>query len=120
MSKKTVVLGASPNPARYAYAAIERLVAAGHETVAVGRRNGQIAGLDIRTDYPVIKDVDTLTLYIGPDHQPGLYDYIFSLNPKRIIFNPGTENAELARKARENHIETVFGCTLVMLTIGTY
>lgn len=120
MGKKTLVLGASPNPARYSYAAITSLVQAGHQTVAVGLRKGAVAGIDIQIGQPQIDNVDTVTLYVGADRQPVLYDYIRSIKPKRIIFNPGTENAELAKIARENQIETVYACTLVMLSIGTY
>jgi len=120
MGKKTLVLGASPNPARYSYAAITSLVQAGHQTVAVGLRKGEVAGIEIQTGEPLIDNVDTVTLYVGADRQPALYDYIRSIKPKRIIFNPGTENAELAKIVRENQIETVYACTLVMLSIGTY
>jgi hypothetical protein len=118
--KKTLVLGATPNPARYAYLATMRLKQYGHEVVPVGIREGAIEGQEILTGMPQIDDVDTVTLYVGPDRQSAYYDYIFSLEPRRIIFNPGTENAELAQLARKRGIETVEGCTLVMLSIGGY
>lgn len=118
--KKTVVLGATPNPERYAYLATVRLAHHGHEVVPIGIRSGKIGDLDILDGTPPVKDVDTVTLYVGPDRQPPLYDYIFSLQPQRIIFNPGTENPELAALARQKGIETVEGCTLVMLSIGQY
>lgn len=117
---KTLVLGASPNPARYSYAAVEKLTKSGHDTIAVGLRKGIIGHTEIQTGHPVISEVDTVTLYVGAKNQPPLYDYIFSLQPRRIIFNPGTENAELARLAKEKGIETVYACTLVMLTLSTY
>ncbi|MGB3617138.1 MAG: CoA-binding protein, partial [Catalinimonas sp.] len=79
-----------------------------------------VAGLAILNDQPEVDDVDTVTLYVGPRHQSDLYDYILSLRPKRIVFNPGTENDELEAKARAEGIETVEGCTLVMLAAGTY
>lgn len=120
MGKKTLVLGASPNENRYSYAAVIRLTLAEHPTIAVGLRPGKIGELPIQTGFPDEKNVDTLTLYVGADNQPSLYHYIFSLKPKRIIFNPGTENAELARMAKDRGIETVYGCTLVMLSLGTY
>lgn len=120
MGKKTLVLGASPNPDRYSYAAVQRLVAAKHETVAIGLRKGKVAGIEIQTGQVPIADLDTIALYIGADRQPPLYQYILSLQPKRIIFNPGTENAQLARLAKGHDIETVFGCTLVMLSLDTY
>ena len=118
--KKTLVLGATPNPERYAYLATRRLTQYGHEAVPVGIRKGEIGDLQILEGKPAVEDVDTVTLYIGPDRQPEYYDYIFSLQPKRIIFNPGTENPELMRLAKERGIETVEGCTLVMLSIGGY
>ena len=118
--KKTVVIGASPNPARYANMAVNRLVDAGHSVVPVGIRKGAIAGLEIETDRPEVADVDTVTLYVGPGRQPEWYDYIFSLNPKRIILNPGTENMELEQMARERGVEPVEACTLVMLSVGNY
>lgn len=118
--KKTVVLGATPNPERYAYLASLRLQQHGHEAVPIGIRSGKIGNLDIQQGTPSLTDVDTVTLYLSPDRQPPLYDYIFSLHPRRIIFNPGTENAELALLAQQKGIETVEGCTLVMLSIGQY
>ncbi|MBC7447247.1 MAG: CoA-binding protein [Hymenobacteraceae bacterium] len=119
-SKKTVVIGASPNPARYAYVATQRLRRAGHEVVAVGLRPGQVGDVELRTDRPAVPDVDTVTLYVGPQHQPAWHAYILGLRPKRIIFNPGTENEELDQAARAQGIETEEACTLVMLASGTY
>ena len=118
--KKTLVLGASPNSARYAYLATMRLAQHGHEVVPVGIRKGEIEGIKIINGTPDEQGIDTVTLYLGPDRQPAYYDYLFSLKPKRIIFNPGTENPELAQLAQERGIETVEGCTLVMLSIGAY
>ena len=118
--KKTVVLGATPNPERYAYLATLRLTRHGHEALPVGIRAGKIGDLDILEGTPPVQDVDTVTLYLGPDRQPPLYDYIFSLQPRRIIFNPGTENPELVALARQKGIETEEACTLVLLSIGQY
>src|SRR5215217_820998 len=118
--KKTVVLGASQNPARYSYLAIQRLRAHQHPVVAIGRRIGQVAGVDISKDHRVEPDVDTITLYLNPKNQVEYYDYILNLHPKRIIFNPGTENDELMQKAKENNIKPVIACTLVMLGTGQY
>lgn len=120
MKKKTVVLGATPNSARYAYLATMRLVQYGHEVVPLGIRDGNIAGIEIRKGMPVLDNVDTITLYLNAGRQREYYDYILSLNPKRIIFNPGAENPELKKLAREKGIETIEGCTLVMLSIGVY
>jgi predicted CoA-binding protein len=118
--KKTVVLGASGNPARYSYLAINRLRAYDHPVVAVGKRVARVADVPISTDHSPEQDVDTVTLYLNPKNQVEYYDYILNLHPKRIIFNPGTENEELMRKARENNIQPVIGCTLVMLTTGQF
>jgi uncharacterized protein len=118
--KKTVVLGATDNPSRYAYLAVQKLRRYGHEVVPVGLREGNIEGLKILKGQPEVSDVDTITMYVGTRNQAPLYDYILSLNPKRIIFNPGTENPELERMAKEKGIEPVIACTLVMLSTGEY
>jgi len=118
--KKTLVLGASSNPARYSYLAVQRLRAHNHPVVAIGRRVGQVADVDITKEHLSENDVDTITLYLNPKNQVEYYDYILNLHPKRIIFNPGTENDELIKKAKENNIKPVIGCTLVMLSTGQY
>ena len=118
--KKTVVLGASTNPARYSHMAVHRLKNSGHEVVPVGIKKGEVAGINIQNGEPIIADVDTITLYLNPTRQVAYYDYILSLKPKRIIFNPGTENAELMNLAREKNIETEVACTLVMLAANNY
>ncbi|GJM33020.1 MAG: CoA-binding protein [Saprospiraceae bacterium] len=117
---KTLVLGASPNPSRFSYLAVKRLLAAGEETIALGIRDGNIDGVDIQKGKPMLKEIDTITLYLGPDRQPEYYDYILNLHPRRIIFNPGTENPELAKLARDQGIITEIACTLVMLASGMY
>jgi uncharacterized protein len=119
-SKKTVVLGASPNPSRYSYLAVNRLTSHNHPVVAIGKRTGKIGPVDIQTDHEPLEQVDTVTLYLNPQNQREYYDYILSLKPRRIIFNPGTENDELEARAKAAGIETVEGCTLVMLGIGNY
>ncbi|WP_192820893.1 CoA-binding protein [Rufibacter sp. LB8] len=118
--KKTVVVGASDNPGRYSYKAVHQLKRSGHEVVPVGIKKGEVAGLPIQYDKAMVEDVDTVTLYVGPQNQPSWYDYILSLKPKRIIFNPGTENYEFEKKAQEQNIETLHACTLVMLSVGQY
>lgn len=120
MSKKTVVLGATPDPSRYAYVAVHRLLSYGHEVVPVGQKRGEVGGLPIRNDEPLVEGVDTVTLYVGTRNQPPLYDYILKLKPKRVIFNPGTENEELEELLKQNGIQPVEGCTLVMLSVGKY
>ncbi len=118
--KKTLVLGATPNPNRYAYLAVRALRRHGHEVVPVGIRSGEVDGLPILLDKPVLEGIHTVSLYIGPQRQPPYYDYLLSLKPKRVIFNPGTENLELAALAQAHGIEPVEGCTLVMLSVGSY
>jgi len=118
--KKTVVLGASDNPARYSFEAVTRLRKYGHEVVAVGRKAAEVAGVLIQTDLPQETGVDTVTLYLNPTAQAEYYPYIFSLKPKRIIFNPGTENDELVEMAKREGIDAIEACTLVMLSTGQY
>ena len=118
--KKTLVLGASDNPGRYSYLAVTRLRGVGHPVVAIGRKQAKVGDVEIGTDQQPLTGVDTVTLYLSPHHQKQYYDYILSLHPRRIIFNPGAENPELATLARENGIEPVEACTLVMLSTGQY
>ena len=118
--KKTVLIGASTDPTRYAYKAANSLVNHGHEIIPLGIKSGKVAGQDIILNKPELQNIDTVTLYVGPQNQTGWIDYIINLKPKRILFNPGTENKALMDKAKENQIEVVEGCTLVMLSIGTY
>ena len=93
-SKKTLVLGASENPQRYSYLAVQQLLSHHHPVVAIGKKKGAVHGIDISNEQPAEKDVDTVTLYLNPQHQEAYYNYILSLHPRRIIFNPGTENNE--------------------------
>jgi uncharacterized protein len=118
--KKTVVLGASDNPARYSYLALRKLAAHNHPVIAIGKKQGKVGEVTIQKDHVVEGGVDTVTLYLNPKNQVEYYDYILNLQPKRIIFNPGTENEELIRKAKDNNIEPFIGCTLVMLSTGQY
>jgi predicted CoA-binding protein len=120
MTKKTVVLGASDNPSRYSYLALHKLSAHNHPVIAVGRKEGKVGEVAIHKGRVEEAGVDTVTLYLNPKNQVEYYDYILNLHPKRIIFNPGTENDELIKKAKENNIEPFIGCTLVMLSMGQY
>jgi uncharacterized protein len=117
---KTVLIGASTNPDRYAYKATISLQKHGHELVLLGIKEGEINGNAIQTTKPLLNDVDTITLYIGPQHQAEWTNYLLSLKPRRIIFNPGTENEDLELLAQNADIETIEGCTLVMLSVGTF
>jgi predicted CoA-binding protein len=116
----TLILGATPNPSRYAYLAAHKLTNFGHEIINVGIKQGEVAGVEILNGEPDVAEVDTVTLYLGPRHQPPYYDWLIGLKPRRIIFNPGTENPELAMLARKAGIETEVACTLVMLSSGQY
>lgn len=120
--KKTAIIGATDNPSRYAYLAASMLKQYQHPIVPLGIKKGEVFGteiLDIRQK-PVVNDVDTVTLYIGPHRQPEWYDYLLSLKPKRIIFNPGTENPELEKLAEDHGIESLEACTLVLLRSHQY
>lgn len=117
---KTLVMGASPNPSRYSHMAILRLLKHNHDVVAVGLRSGDIEGVKIQKGQPQIPDVHTITMYVGKRNQLPLYNYILSLRPKRVIFNPGAENPELESKLSEQGAEVLRACTLVMLSAGQY
>jgi uncharacterized protein len=119
---KTVVLGASTNPARYSYMASDLLTEYGHEIVPVGLKHGSIFGkeiLDVRIQ-PDVPDVDTVTVYVGPANQAALFEYIPRLKPRRVIFNPGAENQALEKSLNDKGIATLQACTLVMLRSGQY
>lgn len=117
---KTVVIGASEKPERYAQLATMSLKKHDHEVIPVGLKEGTFNGIPIVTKDKKIENVDTVTLYVGPAHQPSWYDYILSLKPKRVIFNPGTENPELEKLLTKNGIEFTQACTLVLLSTSQY
>lgn len=118
--KKTIVLGASTNTARYSYLVANKLVRKGYPIVNVGRKKGEVAGVEIESTEQVYDDIDTITVYIGASNQPSYYDYVLATNPKRVIFNPGAENEELEKLLQEKNIETINACTLVMLNTGQF
>jgi len=120
MTKITLVIGGSIKPERYSYKAINRLRRFNHPVVSIGLRSGEVAGVNIETGFPGFDNIHTVTLYIGLKHQPQYYDYVLGLSPKRIIFNPGTENPEFEGLAKKNGIETIEHCTLIMLGEGSY
>jgi hypothetical protein len=117
---KTLVLGASDNPERYSNMAIRNLRRHEHEVLAIGLKETEVGDVHVTKENPPVKDVDTVTLYLNPRHQIPYYDYILSLEPRRIIFNPGTENPELQAMAELKGIECLDACTLVMLSTGQY
>ena len=118
--KKTLVIGASLNLARYANLAIRRLMNKEHPVEAIGLRKGNVAGVDITTEKILFQDIDTITLYLNPQRQQEYYEYIISLKPKRVIFNPGTENPILYQLLRKNDIHYEVACTLVLLMTNQY
>jgi uncharacterized protein len=119
-SKKTLVLGASANPSRYSYLAINKLREHKHPVVAIGRTNAFVADIPVLSDTKPIPDLDTVTLYLNPANQKNYYNYILGQHPKRVIFNPGAENPEFEQMLGEKGIQTVEACTLVLLTTGQY
>lgn len=118
--KKTLIIGASTNPSRYAYLAAKQLTSKGHQIVNIGIKQGEVAGVPIEKVSAPYQDIDTVTLYIGTDLQPNYYQYILDTKPKRVIFNPGTENESFAQNLQANGIEPIEACTLVLLSTGQY
>ena len=118
--KRTLVIGASINPLRFSNKMVKSLVKNGFEAVPLGLKSGEISGIEILTGQPDIKDLHTISLYIGAARQIEYYDYFLGLNPKRIIFNPGTYNFELIELAEKKNIECVVSCALIMLSNGNY
>ncbi|PKA83691.1 hypothetical protein ATE92_1856 [Ulvibacter sp. MAR_2010_11] len=118
--KTTLVLGASLNPARYSNLAIHRLVRAGHEVEAIGLQEGELNGVKITSEKKPFKNIHTITLYLNKKRQEAYYDYILSLKPKRVIFNPGTENPDLYALLKAHAISYEVACTLVLLGTNQY
>ncbi len=118
--KKTLIIGASPDPNRYAYKAAHMLTSKGHQIVNIGIKNGAVAGAEIEKPGAIYHDIDTITLYIGPATQPQYFDYIVATKPKRVIFNPGTENEALEELLEQHQIKYTEACTLVLLSTGQY
>jgi uncharacterized protein len=115
-----VVLGSSPNPERFSYKAVRRLIRFNYDVVAVGKRSGIIEDIAIITGQPNLPDVDTVVMYLAPYHQGEIFDYVLSLRPKRVIFNPGTESPEFDEFLESYNIKVVHDCTLVMLAEGRF
>ena len=119
-NKRTLVVGATPNPSRFAYRATHMLNDFDVETVLFGIKKGEIAGIPILNSWPEEEDIHTITLYISEKWQKPYLKKMIALKPKRIIFNPGTENSELVQLANENNIEALEACTLVLLQTNQY
>lgn len=120
MNKKTIVIGASVKPDRYSNKAVRKLLKYNHDVIALGFENGNIDTVPIETEWKNHEMVDTITLYLNPQRQKEYYKYILDLKPKRIIFNPGTENNELEQMAIDRQITVIEACTLVLLSTGQY
>lgn len=120
VKKETLVIGASVKPERYSYKAIEKLVKYGHSVKAISLKKGEVAGITFNTEHKPFKDIHTVTMYVGPQNQSTYYDYIISLKPQRVIFNPGTENPVFYKKLNNNGIKVVEACTLVLLSTNQY
>lgn len=120
MQTKTMIIGASVNPERYSYKAAEKLLNHGHEIYMIGARAGQLFDRPIETEQKNYSDVDTVTLYVSAKNQEPYVDYIIALKPRRVIFNPGTENPDLADRLADYGILTEEACTLVLLSTGAY
>lgn len=120
MNERTLVLGASLKPHRYSNLAVRRLTSHGYPVLAVGRREGAIDGVPVLTTVPDGSEIHTVTLYLNPDNQAAWHGTVLGLHPKRVIFNPGAEDQRFARALQQQGIEVVEGCTLVMLSVGTY
>lgn len=119
-NEKVVVLGATPNPGRYAYLAANMLTDYGFDMIPIGLKEGEVAGKGILHGTPALENIHTVTLYLGPQNQLPMMQYILSLKPKRVIFNPGTENEDFENILERNGIEPVEACTLVMLRTGQF
>lgn len=117
---KTAIIGASSNPNRYSYIATQRLVEAGEEVFPVGLKSGKIGDIDIFDNKPALTGIDTVTLYVGPAHQEYWIDYILSLKPQRVIFNPGTESQTFYDILKSHGIRSEVACTLVLLSLNSY
>lgn len=117
---KTLVLGASLKTNRYSNLAIKRLRAHNIAVEAFGLKKGNIGDTQIKTNFAEFQNIHTVTLYVGPSRQPEYYGQLLKLSPKRVIFNPGTENPELYKILRDNEIEVEVACTLVLLATDQY
>ena len=119
-NKKTLVLGASTKPDRYAFKAVTMLVEKGHSVIAIGQNGGEVAGINIRTKNIPLANINTVTLYLNPTRQREYYNYILEAKPKRVVFNPGTENPEFYQLLELNKIKVEVACTLVLLATNQY
>ncbi len=120
LKNKVLVLGASPSPSRYAYLSVQRLREKGYPVIALGKQKGTISDVVIQHGTPPVDDIHTVTVYLSQSNQQSIEDYILSLKPARVIFNPGAENIPFERKLHAAGIEVMEACTLVMLSVGSF
>ena len=118
--KKTLILGASDNPARYSFLALNRLREFNHPVVAIGKKTTMVHDVPVQIETSPVENLDTVTIYLNPKNQKNYYDYIIEQHPRRVIFNPGAENPEFEKKLNENGIKVMEACTLVLLGTGQY
>ncbi len=118
--KKTLVFGGSLKPERYSHKAIRRLNNTGHPVVSIGGRSGWVEDVVVLRGHPELKEIHTITMYMGEQRQEEHEEYLLSLSPDRIIFNPGAENHRLFAKAKSAGIEVMEACTLVLLSTGEF
>ncbi len=119
-NKFTLVLGASNKPQRYSHKAIKALREHDILTAGIGLRAGTVSDVEISTVMEEYRNVDTITVYLNAKNQEQYEEYILSLKPNRVIFNPGAENRPLAQTLEQHGIETLEACTLVLLRTGQY
>lgn len=119
-NKKTLLLGASLNPDKYAFKAITMLAEKGHTVLAIGQHTGEVAGVKVYTKAIPLSKIHTVTLYLNAANQRPYYNYIIQAKPKRVIFNPGTENPELVQLLGLNKIKAEVACTLVLLSTNQF
>ncbi len=120
MKNVTLVIGASLNKDRYSNIAIKKLRESKLLVYALGLREGKVLDVKIDTERINYKNIDTVTLYLNPKRQEEYYNYIINLKPRRVIFNPGTENLKFVELLQENNIESEIACTLVLLSTNQY
>ncbi len=120
ISKNTLVIGGSPKAERYSNKAIKKLLKYNHKVFSIGLKESAVNGVNIETGHPEYKNIHTVTMYVGELRQNSYIDYVVDLKPQRVIFNPGSENMSFADKLKNNNIEVIENCTLVMLDYGLF
>ncbi len=120
MDKTTLVLGASLKERRFSHICVKTLVSGHFQVAAIGLREGMIDAIHVKTGFPELQNIHTVTLYLSPENQKSWYNYILTLNPERVIFNPGAENTEFENLLTEAGIDVIEDCTIMMVEYGRY